>query len=223
MLTITGASWRVPEGPGSSLDGRERHPVVHVGLDDAAAFARWCGKRLPTEEEWEVAARGGLSGAEYAWGDELMPSGRLMANVWTGSFPWYFARDGRPGPTPVGSFPRNGYGAYDMIGNVWEWTTSPWRPPRACSCAPPSAHDDATDVPLVLNRTVAPSEAVASVEQDASTSPTQALPLATVDTQERAPPARGEPARAHPEARARNLRLASRTSSGATRRLATPP
>ncbi len=140
---VPGASWRAPAGPGSSIEGRDRHPVVHVGWHDAAAFARWCGKRLPSEVEWEVAARGGLAGAEYAWGDELAPAGALMANIWSGAFPWYFARAGRPGTTPVASFPPNGHGLSDMIGNVWEWTASPWRPPHTCSCAPPSA--SATD------------------------------------------------------------------------------
>ena len=134
---VTGATWREPEGPGSSIAGRDRHPVVHVGFDDALAFARWSGKRLPTEAEWEVAARGGLADAEYAWGDELAPGGHLMANVWSGAFPWYFARQGRPGTTPVGSFPANGYGLFDMIGNVWEWTASAAHPPGTCSCAPP--------------------------------------------------------------------------------------
>ena len=123
---VAGTTWRAPGGPGSSLDGRDDHPVVHVGLADAEAYAAWCGKRLPTEPEWEVAARGGLAGAAYAWGDELLPAGRLLANFWTGAFPWYFARGGAPGTTPVGSYPPNGYGAYDMIGNVWEWTASPF-------------------------------------------------------------------------------------------------
>jgi sulfatase modifying factor 1 len=142
-----GANWRCPFGAGSGIEGRERHPVVHVGLDDARAYAAWCGKRLPTEAEWEAAARGGLLDATYAWGDEFAPGGRLMANVWTGSFPWYFARGDRPGPTPVGSYPAGGYGLYDMIGNVWEWTTTPMHAPaapqtppapKACGCAPPS-------------------------------------------------------------------------------------
>ena len=136
---VAGASWRAPAGPASSIAERDRHPVVHVGFDDAAAFARWRGTRLPTEWEWEVAARGGVPGADYAWGDELMPEGRRMANLWSGSFPWYFARAGEPGTTPVRSFAPNGYGLFDMIGNVWEWTTSPWRPPHTCSCTPPSA------------------------------------------------------------------------------------
>lgn len=121
-----GATWRAPAGPGSTLAGRDEHPVVHVGLADAHAYAAWRGKRLPTEVEWETAARGGLAGAAYAWGDELLPGGRLLANFWTGAFPWYFARGDAPGTTPVGLFPPNGYGAYDMIGNVWEWTSSPF-------------------------------------------------------------------------------------------------
>jgi len=141
-----GACWRAPEGPGSDLAGREDHPVVHVGLADAQAYAAWRGLRLPREAEWEVAARGGLEGATYAWGEELMPAGRLLANIWTGAFPWHFARAGRPGTSPVGSFAPNGYGLSDMIGNVWEWTTSPFgaaasegAPPRPCSCSPPAA------------------------------------------------------------------------------------
>ncbi|MFN2425986.1 MAG: formylglycine-generating enzyme family protein [Candidatus Binatia bacterium] len=120
-----GATWREPEGPGSNIDGREQHPVVHVGYEDACAFAAWCGKRLPDEAEWEAAARGGLADAKYAWGDDFMPGGRLMANVWTGSFPWYFAREGQPGPSRVGSYPPNGHALHDMIGNVWEWTRTP--------------------------------------------------------------------------------------------------
>jgi formylglycine-generating enzyme len=132
-----GASWRTPAGVGSTLDGRDDHPVVHVALADAQAFAAWCGKRLPTEAEWEVAARGGLTGAAYAWGEELMPEGRLLANLWTGAFPWYFARAGAPGTSAVRSFPTNGYGLSDMIGNVWEWTVSPFAAaPAACGCAP---------------------------------------------------------------------------------------
>ncbi|MCC6765202.1 MAG: formylglycine-generating enzyme family protein [Deltaproteobacteria bacterium] len=134
---VAGATWRAPFGPGSTIDGRADHPVVHVGLADAEAYAAWLGKRLPTETEWEAAARGGLAGAAYAWGDELLPAGRLLANFWTGAFPWYFARAGAPGTTPVGTFPANGFGAYDMIGNVWEWTASPFAAPAAgprCAC-----------------------------------------------------------------------------------------
>jgi formylglycine-generating enzyme len=125
--TVPGASWRHPEGPGSSVHGRERHPVTHVSYADAVAYADWAGRRLPTEAEWEYAARGGLDGAVYAWGDEFSPGGRLHANVWQGEFPWRMARwDRFPGTSPVGSFPDNGYGLYDMTGNVWEWTTDPF-------------------------------------------------------------------------------------------------
>lgn len=122
-----GASWRHPEGPGSGLAGRERHPVVHVGWEDATAYARWAGKRLPTEPEWEHAARGGLSGARYPWGDEFMPRNKIMANTWHGHFPWEnTSPDGYSRTSPVGRFPPNRYGLYDVAGNVWEWTLSPW-------------------------------------------------------------------------------------------------
>jgi formylglycine-generating enzyme required for sulfatase activity len=121
---IPGADWRHPRGPDSSIDGMDEHPVVHVGFDDAAAFARWAGKELPTEAEWEFAARGGLDGAEYAWGDEMEPGGKPMANYWQGEFPIQNLRtDGYESTSPVASFPANGWGLYDMIGNVWEWTT----------------------------------------------------------------------------------------------------
>jgi len=119
-----GASWRHPEGPDSTLRGRKDHPVVHVAFEDAAAFAEWAGKDLPTEAEWEFAARGGLDAAEFAWGDELMPKGRHMANTWQGEFPWQnLATDGFPGTCPVKSFRPNGYGLFEMCGNVWEWTS----------------------------------------------------------------------------------------------------
>jgi sulfatase modifying factor 1 len=119
-----GADWRHPEGPDSSLHGRERHPVVHVAFADAEAYAAWAGKELPTEAEWEYGARGGLDGAEYAWGDELMPKGKPMANTWQGEFPHENTLlDGFEGTSPVGRFPPNGHGLYDMTGNVWEWTT----------------------------------------------------------------------------------------------------
>lgn len=141
---VGGATWREPAGPGSSIAGREEHPVVHVALADAAAFAAWRGARLPTEAEWEAAARGGLVDATYAWGEELMPEGRLLANVWTGAFPWYFAR-GTPGTTPVGTFPANGLGLFDVIGNVWEWTASPFTAAEegACACAVATSTDPA--------------------------------------------------------------------------------
>jgi formylglycine-generating enzyme len=121
---VPGADWRHPLGPHSGLNGKARHPVVHIAYEDAEAFARWAGKTLPTEAEWEFAARGGLDGAEYAWGAELKPGGRLMANTWQGEFPWQNTGcDGHIGTSPVGSFPPNGYGLHDMIGNVWEWTS----------------------------------------------------------------------------------------------------
>jgi formylglycine-generating enzyme required for sulfatase activity len=121
---MRGADWRHPEGPDSSRHGRERHPVVHVAYSDAEAYAGWAGKELPTEAEWEFAARGRLEGAEFAWGDELMPKGKPMANTWQGEFPYQNTLlDGFEGTSPVGRFPANGYGLHDMIGNVWEWTT----------------------------------------------------------------------------------------------------
>ena len=119
-----GASWRAPTGPGSSIDGIEDHPVVHVAYTDAEAYAAWAGKALPTETEWEFAARGGLDGADFAWGEDLAPAGAMLANYWQGLFP--FANqltDGYLRTSPVRTFPPNGYGIHDMIGNVWEWTT----------------------------------------------------------------------------------------------------
>ena len=121
---MPGAYWKHPEGPGSTVNGRDRHPVVQVAYDDAAAYAEWAGKELPTEAEWEYAARGGLEGAAFAWGDEHSPDGKPMANAWQGEFPWQNLKlDGFEGTSPVGSFPPNGYGLFDMTGNVWEWTT----------------------------------------------------------------------------------------------------
>jgi formylglycine-generating enzyme required for sulfatase activity len=121
---VAGADWRHPRGPGSSLQGLWDHPVVHVAFEDAEAYARWAGKALPTEAEWEFAARGGLDGAEYVWGDELMPGGKPQANTWQGEFPWQnLLEDEFEWTAPVGSFAPNGYGLYDMAGNVWEWTT----------------------------------------------------------------------------------------------------
>jgi formylglycine-generating enzyme required for sulfatase activity len=123
---VAGADWRHPQGPRSSLQGLWKHPVVHVAYEDAEAYARWAGKSLPTEAEWELAARGGLVGAEYAWGDEFMPAGKAMANTWQGEFPWQnLVIDGYEGTSPVMSFPPNGFGLYDMAGNVWE-LTSDW-------------------------------------------------------------------------------------------------
>ena len=138
---VPGAQWRHPEGPESTLHGRERHPVTHVAYEDAAAYAAWAGKELPSEAEWEFAARGGLAGATYTWGDEFAPRGRMMANTWQGEFPWQnLLEDRYEGTSPVGSFPPNGYGLYDMAGNVWEWTVDYYAPEHeathAC-CGPP--------------------------------------------------------------------------------------
>jgi formylglycine-generating enzyme required for sulfatase activity len=125
-----GADWRHPGGPDTDLSGMDRHPVVHVAFGDAEAYAKWAGKTLPTEAEWERAARGGVDGAIYAWGDEIMPRGRPMANFWQGQFPHENTlEDGWEGTSPVGMFPPNGYGLFDMIGNVWEWTDD-WYAPR---------------------------------------------------------------------------------------------
>lgn len=127
---VEGASWRHPLGPHSTIEGKDDHPVVHVAYEDAAAFAAWAGKRLPTEAEWEYAARGGLEGAAFAWGDELAPEGRMMANYWQGPFPkTNLCLDGYDRTSPVTAFPPNGYGLFDMIGNVWEWTSDVFREP----------------------------------------------------------------------------------------------
>lgn len=135
---VAGADWRHPEGPESNLEGREDHPVVHVAYVDALAYADWAGKSLPTEAEWEFAARGGLDGADYVWGDELTPGGVHMANTWQGRFPFENRReDGFERTSPVGSFPANGYGLFDMAGNVWEWTQDwfgPHRPAKKPCC-----------------------------------------------------------------------------------------
>jgi formylglycine-generating enzyme len=121
---VPGADWRHPQGPGSSIKKRPDHPVVHVAWEDVEAYTQWAGRQLPTEAEWEFAARGGLDGATYAWGEEFTPAGRWMANTWQGEFPIEnLTQDGFEGTAPVGSFPPNGYGLSDMIGNVWEWTT----------------------------------------------------------------------------------------------------
>jgi formylglycine-generating enzyme required for sulfatase activity len=126
---VPGADWRHPEGPGSDLKGREDHPVVHVCWDDAVAYAKWAGRRLPTEAEWELAARGGLDQKRYVWGDELKPGGKWMANIWQGRFPNENTEaDGYRATSPVGAFPANGYGLYDMSGNVWQWCSDWYRP-----------------------------------------------------------------------------------------------
>jgi formylglycine-generating enzyme len=141
---VDGADWRHPLGRGSTIEGIEDHPVVHVSFADAEAYAAWAGKVLPTEAEWEYAARGGLDDTDYAWGDELAPGGAMLANYWQGLFP--FANqllDGWERTSPVGTYPANGFGLVDMIGNVWEWT-SDWysvrhparsKPSKSCCCA----------------------------------------------------------------------------------------
>src|SRR4051812_39755072 len=123
-----GASWKHPEGPGSEIDARPEHPVVQIAYADARAYARWAGRELPTEAEWELAARGGLDGAAYAWGDAPETAGERLANYWHGDFP-YRAEPGYGTTAPVGSFAPNGFGLYDMAGNVWEWT-SDWYSPK---------------------------------------------------------------------------------------------
>jgi formylglycine-generating enzyme required for sulfatase activity len=120
---VPGADWRHPDGPGSTIRGLSDHPVVHVAWADVQAYARWAGKDLPTEAEWEFAARGGLEGAEFVWGDEFTPEGVYMANTWQGEFPSVNEKlDGYERTAPVGSFPANGFGLHEMAGNVWEWT-----------------------------------------------------------------------------------------------------
>jgi sulfatase modifying factor 1 len=139
---MQGANWRRPYGPKSNINALDNHPVVHVTFGDALAYAQWAGKDLPTEAEWEFAARGGLDGADYAWGDALTPGGQHMANTWQGEFPRQnLSEDGFERTSPVTAFPPNGYGLHDMTGNVWEWTADWYAPkhqpdaPKAC-CIP---------------------------------------------------------------------------------------
>jgi formylglycine-generating enzyme required for sulfatase activity len=148
-----GAQWRNPEGPGSALHGRDQHPVTHIAPEDAEAYATWSGKTLPTEAEWEFAARGGLDGATFVWGNEFAPQGKMMANTWQGEFPWQnLATDGFEGTSPVKSFHPNGYGLYDMAGNVWEWTSDYFTTfegsERAC-CVPKNPRSTSPESSLV--------------------------------------------------------------------------
>ncbi|WP_093182002.1 formylglycine-generating enzyme family protein [Sanguibacter gelidistatuariae] len=144
-----GASWRRPTGPGSDLEGKDDHPVVQVALADAEAYAAWAGKSLPTEAEWEYASHGGLDVGPYAWGEEPRPEGRLMANTWQGRFPYQNTGAlGWVGTSPVGTFPANGYGLLDMIGNVWEWTTTDYAATHVVhSCCSPTPTSDPTTIP----------------------------------------------------------------------------
>lgn len=166
---VPGASWRHPEGPLSHIEGRELHPVTHVCWEDVDAYAAWAGKVLPTESEWERAARGGLDSAMYTWGDEFEPLGLRMANYWHGEFPWKNLKPaGQQRTTPVRTFPANGFGLYDVAGNVWEWTSDFHRPDHrettshGC-CAPPvnprvedsaGSHDPSDPVNARISRRV---------------------------------------------------------------------
>ncbi len=152
---VPGASWRQPSGTGSDLEGLDQFPVIHITYDDAVAYAQWAGKRLPTEAEWEFAARGGLSGKVYAWGDALLPGDRWMANTYQGEFPVRdAAEDGFAGIAPVAQYPPNGYGLYDVAGNVWEWCQDWYRPDAYVQLAvagPVARNPQGPDVPFDPN------------------------------------------------------------------------
>ena len=134
---VPGADWRHPDGPDTTIKGLDHHPVVHIAYADALAYAAWANKQLPTEAQWEHAARGGLEGATYPWGDQLTPNGHRMANYWHGTFPWHNLKPHPPAPTPAGTYPPNAFGLYDMCGSVWEWTADVW---AARHNPPPSQH-----------------------------------------------------------------------------------
>jgi formylglycine-generating enzyme required for sulfatase activity len=151
---VPGANWRLPYGPGLGAIAPSDHPVVHIAYDDALAYAKWAGKRLPTELEAEFAARSGLDSAVYAWGDELSPNGKKMANIWYAGFPFHHPeRTGPPYTVPVTQYPANVYGLYDMIGNVWEWTSSDAQGPvgnSSCCHGATNDHTPAAEVHKVL-------------------------------------------------------------------------
>lgn len=155
---VPGACWRHPEGPDSSIDDRDDHPAVHLAYEDAEAYAKWANRDLPTEAEWEFAARGGLEGCAYAWGNEPTPDGRVLANTWQGEFPWQnLMLDGFERTSPVGAFPANGFGLFDVCGNVWEWTRD-WfsmraEPARPC-CTPQNPKGGTRSESIDANATV---------------------------------------------------------------------
>ena len=154
---MPGAYWKRPGGKGTTINGRDRHPVVHIAYEDAEAYAAWAGKELPTEAEWELAARGGLDGAVFAWGDEHFPDGKAMANTWQGEFPWQnLSSTATREPRRSASFPPNGYGLFEMTGNVWEWT-SDWFATRQAEevespCCVPEIHGSPRPKPLPVRR-----------------------------------------------------------------------
>jgi formylglycine-generating enzyme len=145
---VPGTYWKRPGGPGTTVNGRDRHPVVHIAFEDAEAFATWAGKEIPAEAEWEFAARGGVERAVFSWGDEHFPAGKAMANTWQGDFPWQNLRlDGYAGTSPVGTFPPNGFGLYDMCGNVWEWTSDWYTSPSSADGESPCCGSQGGDIP----------------------------------------------------------------------------
>jgi formylglycine-generating enzyme required for sulfatase activity len=155
---VAGADWRHPRGPGSTIRALGNHPVVHVAFEDAEAYAAWAGLALPSEAEWELAARGGLDDAEFCWGNDYMPSGKPMANTWQGDFPWQnLVEDGYEWTSPVGSFPPNGYGLFDMAGNVWEWTADLYR----------DRHPDEVQSPCCVPRNPRVTDGAESPEREA--------------------------------------------------------
>ena len=172
---VPGAQWRHPEGPGSTLHGLEQHPVTHVAYPDALAYAEWAGKALPTEAEWEFAARGGLEGATYAWGDEFAPRGRMMANTWQGAFPVHNdLLDGYARTSPVGKFPPNGYGLIDITGNVWEWTSDDYTSSHAPADDTSEAVQPAPDPASCCGPQLEPTSAQ-SAQHEASTLSTKVI------------------------------------------------